>query len=398
MNSDSESSDLPPVLFKLPNLAPAPAAKPARSAVKHDQTAAPAMPETTAAQPEIATELDSQTAPAYQKYAASEAAFAAPELLAQVRTASAQTTSARTTAARSEDTDSYPSILRIPGLEEPTSDLHQDRSQSNEQSTPEPSQRSTLTSQDSESPSSPSGRSLEDRTSRDSRDPRPAGRTWMEAAVAHRTVLVLLGVVIGAAFWTSRRPSTPSDVDSAIAKVDQALELDSDNLLTDFSIGDKVDDLKENASTKVSEINQTLESTIEKISDQIDDQSIAVSLDAPTPTVTPETARPETVSSETASPGNVATEQFASNLDAPAAPSLGVDAMTVSSQSSRGPSIDLPTLEDLASDPMVMDGASDLSAPASVNQFFTGPKPSATPAAVNDWLKYLPPAPTQPGM
>ncbi|WP_146532372.1 hypothetical protein [Rubripirellula reticaptiva] len=383
MNSDSESPDLPPVLFKLPNLAPTAAAKPARSAVTHDPTAATAIPETAVARPEIAIESNSQPAQAQHKYAANEAAFAAPELIAREPISSA----------RVEDTDVHPSILRIPGLDEPTPTRHEDTSRSQERSSQGPALRTDPTSQDEENTSSPSQRSLESRPARDIRDTRPAGRTWMEAAVAHRTVLVLLGVVIGAAFWTSRRPSTRSDVDSSIAKVDQALELDSDNLITDFSIGDKVDDLKENASTKISELNQSLESTIEKISDQIDDQSIAVSLNAPTPTVSPATS-----ASEPASPGAEAAEQFASNLDSPAVPSLGVDAMMVSSQSSRSTSIDLPTLEVLASDPTVVDGVSDLSAPANVNNFFSGPKPSATPAAVSDWLQYLPPVQTQPGM
>ncbi|TWU50851.1 hypothetical protein Poly51_41440 [Rubripirellula tenax] len=230
-----------------------------------------------------------------------------------------------------------------------------------------------------ELPNTTSGDAAMPKPERPTSDTRPAGRTWMEAAMAHRTVLVLLAAAIGFAFWTSRGSSDPSAIDSSLAKIDDALEIDTGELAVEIPTVDSA--MVANAKAKAKEL--LPKPTEEDLSAAI----LAIESDAPP--VAPTAPSVASLSPPQPSGNELSTPGFDPAM-------LSTKTLGASPVSSRTPNAmagdiasGLPTLEDLES-------------PANVNSGFSGtslnganpnvPVMSATPSAVSDWLRYLPPA------
>lgn len=243
-------------------------------------------------------------------------------------------------------------------------------------------------------------------------DARPAGRTWAETVMAHRTVLLMLVIVIAAAIWTSRRSSDPKEAMETLA--DRGIAINAGDVITnDFQI-----DAGEPESTPVPTSVAVGTPVAEKVV-----AAAALPIDAPeseVASVSSMTASTFDALSFSSSFGGdesmkeVSTESL---LD-----QVGTTAKVIAN---RRPSESggLPSLEDLASEPSFHSEPSfapepsfdseppfdsDLSfdsesaanvllGPPTVSVQAAGqPIPSKTPNAITDWLKYAPEYPTAP--
>ncbi len=312
--ADAELSQLPPVLFKLPNVKPQPAVKKRHpSAVMPSEDVRVDAPATHQVVPPPAP-------PAARK----------PEIL---HGRSAVDSQARTTV---------------------FGERHQPKMNSDQTGSSQVQSNDLETA--SSSPDAPGVHDtfhppVPSATSRPRPDARPVGRTWMEAVVAHRTVLVLLGIVIGAAFWTSRRSGDAKDIESSIAKIDRALEIESSELINDFSI-----------------------------SDSVEKTAITVSLDPPM---------------TAAKPANLDSAEL--SLGAPTFTENNTPGKTVSTRTPGEPNIEPPSVPDLDDDEMTLEGASFFDASTVDLQTSQGrdkPGPDIVANASRGWRLVAIPAPT----
>ncbi|QDT02693.1 hypothetical protein K227x_10710 [Rubripirellula lacrimiformis] len=422
----SDASALPPVLFKLPNVASE--TKPAVSAQPNNQSPSMPLPGSTGVQstplgasdavagavppsnnvPPNGTSVSSAPvnsapanagAPANRQFAprdpmagiqvtapdpapVRQAAIApAPQIAAQqtaAQQATAQQATAQAIAARPAPAP-YGAGQHVAGHQDvayPTAG----QSEIGQPSATAPASDSGPNNPPHDAPGAePQRRAFAGRSSADM-DVRPAGRTWAEAVMAHRAVLSLLAVVIAVALWTSRGTSDSTDVDS-MAEVDEAFEIETGDLATSFPSADSFA-----TSSAAAGSSAGLPRAANSSSAAIDDSSeehASVALNAPEPT----TADADTVS-----------RSISDRDRADATPSFGQSSVPASTVSSRTPS-GLPSLEDLVSGPDGTDWETPASTAAPTNAAppvrqgeaeFTGPEPSRTPAPVQDWLKYLP--------
>ncbi len=196
------------------------------------------------------------------------------------------------------------------------------------------------------------------------RNERPTGRTWMELATAHRNVLVLLAIVIAMALWTSRKSTDSTESDSALAETGEMLDIDAGDLMAS---GDKVESVAREPQP-------------------------SVSLQSPLPTPTAATPSPTTAPDMSG---------IASVAKTPA--DAGVPASRVSNRTSQEGSVAKPSLDDWLSASNATSPA-DVATPVepadlpsdnmqAVPTVTEEPTPalSRTPAAVGDWLRFLPP-------
>lgn len=179
-----DGSELPPVLFRLPNLGTAGKARaskptPLASAPPHTHVPAP-FAETPATGTSAAETCAAETC--------------------ATETCAAETCTAKTFATEAFAVNSVAS--HQPAFNNPTSASFSDHS-----------------------PSDPSPDPVRGSVHRAARiDDRPAGRTWTEAAVAHRNVLVMLAIVVAVALWTSRRAPETTEIESVLAREGIAMD------------------------------------------------------------------------------------------------------------------------------------------------------------------------------
>jgi hypothetical protein len=280
-------------------------------------------------------------------------------------------------------------------------------------------------------------------------DSSPEGRSWMESALAHRKMLVLLLIAIGAAFWTSRADQQSTDPDSAIVDGRGTLEFDP----TQFDAGQIVDETADwgpiptpiepgsqemVASTQghglissasgtsaigdrtaprnnphvAAGVDPTTAGSITAApgSDLNHSSQLASNALIPGKAVNPVVpAQPTNADSqsthlqstptpvESAATGTVANATTQPRTDTSTSRSISADSQaaenslafqTVSSKTPRDPSFNAPSLEDL-------ERAAEAAANKVPNQVATELilHDSTTPNAVGDWLKYLPSQP-----
>ena len=236
----------------------------------------------------------------------------------------------------------------------------------------------------------------------------PEGRSWMESAMAHRKVLILLAIAVGAAFWTRRNPQDPQSLDgtqSSIVTNGESLEFGTDefDLGTGASEGPGWDEpgnasdfgsnqdiastqLSTQSTTTPQPSGPTATQTLTPPGVPASNSLATLSGDVVPQTTTPQTAPPSYADAKTGmvQAGMVqagmaqAPVQAAARRSSPAGD--GLDVLAVSSSTPNTPSLDIPSMDELQA--VVDQSDSELVL-----------RDSATPNGVADWLRYLPPGP-----
>lgn len=285
-------------------------------------------------------------------------------------------------------------------------------------------------------------------------DDRPAGRTWAEAAVAHRNVLVMLAIVVAVALWTSRRSSDTTEIEKTLARegiaMDEGVAGIDAGTIEDFSVsvGETSTD-QPKASSPITSVAATTESV--KIDDAIESslgaapntfamENLSSPIDASEASLAANTAANANGVMST-SAGNVggafdeaslsaanfaAAEMNANSSSARFSDDMfgGTTPATVVANRRPSDGIGLPSLEDLESEPALSEEgflsgngfssqptssqpAGSQNSPATNASLGTPtatttatakpqPTPSSTPNGVLDWLKYAPAYPSAP--
>lgn len=222
----------------------------------------------------------------------------------------------------------------------------------------------------------------------------PEGRSWMESAITHRKVLIMLAIAVGAAFWTSRNPQESDTAESALVTTGGSLEFGVDQ----FDIGTSTND-----GSAWDQIGNA-----DEIGNAV--QRGATSMIASAPVSEPSTPGIATATEALSPPasstgnslatlsGNVVPQNTASFSESPSDADTRIaaarspvqsgateaslaasisDVQTVSSRTPHSPSLDIPSIDEL-------EEAGDQSESELVV------RDSATPNGVADWLRYLP--------
>lgn len=242
-------------------------------------------------------------------------------------------------------------------------------------------------------------------------DVSPEGRSWMESALAHRKVLVLLLLAIGAALWTSRENSEQqkANPDPELALANGTLEFDP----TQFDAGTLVDEGQDFFPTE-----NTVDSGSQGLIANTNGNAANSNAAAPaavgnTPALASNSLVPNSVSTttnsaastslseplpatgdENASAGNVAIASSAPMTE-PAMSQVhntGLTAEAVSSRTPRDPVFNVASTANSAELENDMLNVVTRVAPRQQETELTLQN-SATPNGVADWLKYLPAQP-----
>ena len=247
--------------------------------------------------------------------------------------------------------------------------------------------RYSFASPDETEASQEKARALEQRTP-SAFDETPAGRGWAESILSHRKALVLLLIVIGAAFWTGYRksdstpeqlaqdktssePSPDSFVDSGVVDLGAEQSLEP---VAPASNAPASNALASNALASNTLASNTLASNTPTISAP-SDPTASDSVAAASPPLSPPTSG--AMNSITPIPSSVNARGF--------------EVITVSSQTPHTPQISAPSLDDL--DQAAQEAAASLesSSFSPSSDSASSVQPSNTPFGPEDWLEYLPP-------
>lgn len=264
-------------------------------------------------------------------------------------------------------------------------------------------------------------------------DDRPAGRSWAEAAMAHRNVLMMLAFVVAVALWTSRRSSETTEIESTLARegiaMDQGVAGIDAGTLEDFSVslGEPSIDQRKTSSPIASvaaTTDDTMQSKLGAATNSVGMEVLSSPIDAPEVSVAANAATSNSTGNvgEAFDETSLSANNFASSQGDANSVSVGYPNDTFGGTTpatvvaSRRPSdgVGLPSLEDLESEPALSEegflsgyGAASQDAAATGASLGTPtaataapaslqPIPSSTPNGVVDWLKYAPDYPPAP--
>ncbi|KAA1260553.1 hypothetical protein LF1_30930 [Rubripirellula obstinata] len=247
-------------------------------------------------------------------------------------------------------------------------------------------------------------------------DASPEGRSWMESALAHRKVLVLLLLAISAALWTSREDASregsgqqQANPDSELSLANGTLEFDP----TQFDAGTLVDEGQDFFPTEntVDSGSQGLAANTNSNASNSNASSPAIAENSPAlasnslvpnPVSTTTSSAASTrlseplaaTGDENASAGNVAIASSAPNTEPAMSQihSTGLTVEAVSSRTPRDPVFNVASSANSAEPDNDMLNVVADTAPRQQETELTLQN-STTPNGVADWLKYLPAQP-----
>ena len=222
---------------------------------------------------------------------------------------------------------------------------------------------------------------------------RPAGRSWVETIGSHGVVVVLLLIVVTAALVTGRG-SKNHEIDASLAESDELLDF-SDGTEFELPLPNHGSDESTGftASADIESSTTDQDATLSALESEVSASSMVTAAGIGATPASNSAAEPSYVATLDAPHSSSANVSGASEPDSTAqlavnrysSRPLNVDAVAASSRlpAESGAST-LPTLEDLADDPSSTreQGAIQTTGPARIL--------SKTPAAINDWLRYLP--------
>lgn len=222
----------------------------------------------------------------------------------------------------------------------------------------------------------------------------PEGRSWMESAITHRKVLIMLAIAVGAAFWTSRNPQESGTTESALVTTGGSLEFGVDQ----FDIGTSTNDGSawDQVGNAVEIGNAVQRGATSMIASapvsEPNAPGIATATEALSPPVSSTGNSLATLSGNVVSQNTASVSESQSHADtriaaerspvqSGATESLlaasSLDVQAVSSRTPHSPSLDIPSIDEL-------EEAGEQSESELVV------RDSATPNGVADWLRYLP--------